>query len=236
MDKPDKNENDDPSEVLPDDQLYLVLVSSNGGADLEATQLTSFAQAKSMLLQVRLASITWVPSVVWLHISCATSLQSVLGWQALARCSCLSKLAPMTGWLQVALTLAVAEECLEFEHRDLHWGNLLLEKLPARCPSLSFTLRGEAFEVQSHGLRARLIDFTLSRMRHLDGGEQALCCDLDAPDRVWLFDKMPASDKSRVRSARPARNPHPHHRCKTDSHTCSQHMCSSKDTTAEATR
>ena len=30
--------------------------------------------------------------------------------------------------LQVALTVGVAEEACQFEHRDLHWGNLLIRR------------------------------------------------------------------------------------------------------------
>ena len=33
--------------------------------------------------------------------------------------------------LQTVLALAVAEEAVQFEHRDLHWGNLLINRVPA---------------------------------------------------------------------------------------------------------
>lgn len=37
--------------------------------------------------------------------------------------------------VQVALTLAVGEEAAGFEHRDLHWGNLLISRAaPATAP------------------------------------------------------------------------------------------------------
>lgn len=41
---------------------------------------------------------------------------------------------------QVALTVAVAEEAAQFEHRDLHWGNLLVRRVPASQP-LPFRFR-----------------------------------------------------------------------------------------------
>jgi serine/threonine-protein kinase haspin len=37
------------------------------------------------------------------------------------------------------MALAAAEEACEFEHRDLHWGNLMLR--PAATLEASFTLR-----------------------------------------------------------------------------------------------
>lgn len=32
--------------------------------------------------------------------------------------------------MQTVLALAVAEEAVQFEHRDLHWGNLLIRRVP----------------------------------------------------------------------------------------------------------
>jgi len=48
---------------------------------------------------------------------------------------------------QVALTLAIAEEAVEFEHRDLHWGNVLVR--PAESVSVAVRLRGVNIEVRA---------------------------------------------------------------------------------------
>ena len=54
---------------------------------------------------------------------------------------------------QVAYGLAVSEAALEFEHRDLHWGNVLVA--PASNAMLEYTVEGE--EVQ---LSTQVIVFT----------------------------------------------------------------------------
>ncbi|KAG7165818.1 Serine/threonine-protein kinase haspin-like [Homarus americanus] len=65
--------------------------------------------------------------------------------------------------LAIAYSLAVAEEELEFEHRDLHWGNVLVSQ--TREAVLDFKLKEESFTLRTHGLKATVIDFTLSRMK-----------------------------------------------------------------------
>lgn len=64
---------------------------------------------------------------------------------------------------QTALGLAVAENALEFEHRDLHWGNVLICKTGDQF--VESTLQGEKKLVPSQGVRVSLIDFTLSRLK-----------------------------------------------------------------------
>ncbi len=94
----------------------------------------------------------------------------------------------MSIFFQTALSLAVAEECLEFEHRDLHIGNLLIDKCPAHetirlvtlpasfrsralgciraLPShFRYVLNGKEFILKSHGVRVSIIDFNNSRIR-----------------------------------------------------------------------
>lgn len=57
----------------------------------------------------------------------------------------------------------MAEEALEFEHRDLHIGNVLVKKSTHK--STNYRLLGTDYKVENHGVEACIIDFTLSRLR-----------------------------------------------------------------------
>jgi serine/threonine-protein kinase haspin len=69
---------------------------------------------------------------------------------------------------QTAVALGVAEKCYQFEHRDLHWGNILLA--PTTEKEFTYLLAGKTITVPTYGVKATIIDFTLSRMVY-DG-----CC------------------------------------------------------------
>jgi serine/threonine-protein kinase haspin len=84
--------------------------------------------------------------------------------------------------LQVALALAVAEDSLAFEHRDLHWGNVMLR--PAAGSHVTARLRGSTLRAATCGAEVTLIDFTASRLQ-TPGGDVAFC-DLEAEE--GLFD------------------------------------------------
>jgi hypothetical protein len=64
---------------------------------------------------------------------------------------------------QVTVSLAVAEEALEFEHRDLHQGNLLLTNVVAFTPKYTFE-GGKVVVLPESTLEVDIIDFTLSRL------------------------------------------------------------------------
>ena len=85
--------------------------------------------------------------------------------------------------LQVAATLAVAEDSCQFEHRDLHWGNVLVNRTPG-IPPAKHTLRGVQCTADTEGLSVIVIDFTLSRMQP-SGGGAVLCCDLEADPAIF---------------------------------------------------
>ena len=68
-------------------------------------------------------------------------------------------------FLQIAHALAVSERALEFEHRDLHWGNILVKECEAN-PEDTVLFRvslEETYSVQSAGVLATVIDCSLSR-------------------------------------------------------------------------
>ncbi|GMN44113.1 hypothetical protein TIFTF001_013304 [Ficus carica] len=89
--------------------------------------------------------------------------------------------------LQVTAALAVAEAAYEFEHRDLHWGNVLLSR--SDSVTVEFNLEGKKMFVKTFGLLVSIIDFTLSR---INTGDDILFLDLSSDP--YLF-KGPVGDK-----------------------------------------
>ncbi|KAK1277493.1 hypothetical protein QJS04_geneDACA015811 [Acorus gramineus] len=75
--------------------------------------------------------------------------------------------------VQVTAALAVAEVACEFEHRDLHWGNVLLVR--NESTKMEFKLEGRKICGKTFGISVSIIDFTLSR---INSGEAILFLDL----------------------------------------------------------
>ncbi|OON15201.1 hypothetical protein X801_09000 [Opisthorchis viverrini] len=65
---------------------------------------------------------------------------------------------------QIALSLAAAESALQFEHRDLHWHNILVR--PTRQWKLRYRVGGVSYSVFTEGIQVTIIDFTVSRLCH----------------------------------------------------------------------
>ncbi|XP_026280322.1 uncharacterized protein LOC113207823 [Frankliniella occidentalis] len=68
----------------------------------------------------------------------------------------------LAAFKQIAVSLAVAEKALNFEHRDLHWGNVLISCTKEK--TLHYVLNGESISIPSKGIEVSIIDFTLSRI------------------------------------------------------------------------
>ncbi|KAG0230728.1 hypothetical protein BGW42_000782 [Actinomortierella wolfii] len=93
---------------------------------------------------------------------------------------------------QLGLLLATREqEPFRFEHRDLHWGNILVTETNERSISLDATLAPSSHHEKKHtpghsgtvnvptfGIRAQIIDYTLARV-NTGLGKQALYMDLE---------------------------------------------------------
>ncbi|XP_072379922.1 uncharacterized protein Haspin [Diabrotica undecimpunctata] len=91
---------------------------------------------------------------------------------------------------QVALGLAIAEEELQFEHRDLHWGNVLISTVETN-KIVSFTLENKTYNIPTIGVEVAIIDYTLSRIEH-DGvvifNDLGLDPDLFTAEGDYQFD------------------------------------------------
>ncbi|XP_061400769.1 serine/threonine-protein kinase haspin homolog [Musca vetustissima] len=69
---------------------------------------------------------------------------------------------------QIIFALAVGEDVYEFEHRDLHWGNVLIAKTDQKY--FSYKIKGQSVNLASKGVQVTIIDYTLSRITYGD------CC------------------------------------------------------------
>ncbi|XP_036307691.1 serine/threonine-protein kinase haspin isoform X2 [Pipistrellus kuhlii] len=81
---------------------------------------------------------------------------------------------------QITASLAVAEASLHFEHRDLHWGNVLLKKTSLK--EVHYTLSGKTGAIPTCGLQVNIIDYTLSRLER-DG--VVVFCDISMDEGLF---------------------------------------------------
>ncbi|XP_017527100.1 serine/threonine-protein kinase haspin [Manis javanica] len=81
---------------------------------------------------------------------------------------------------QITASLAVAEASLHFEHRDLHWGNVLIKKTSLK--KLQYTLNGKMSTIPTCGLQVSIIDYTLSRLER-DG--IVVFCDISMDEDLF---------------------------------------------------
>ncbi|KHN83051.1 Serine/threonine-protein kinase haspin [Toxocara canis] len=84
-------------------------------------------------------------------------------------------------FVQITLSLAIAERVFFFEHRDLHVGNILIQAVPTQTP-VQFVYRGQTMFVRSHGVKASIIDFSLSR---INKGRAVIRTDLAADEDLF---------------------------------------------------
>uniref|UniRef100_A0A665VR16 non-specific serine/threonine protein kinase n=1 Tax=Echeneis naucrates TaxID=173247 RepID=A0A665VR16_ECHNA len=82
---------------------------------------------------------------------------------------------------QVTAALAVAEEELQFEHRDLHWGNVLVKT--TKLKTWSFLLNGVTHSVETKGVLVRIIDYSLSRLAIDD---LTVSCDISKDEELFM--------------------------------------------------
>ncbi|XP_056266190.1 uncharacterized protein haspin isoform X2 [Pseudoliparis swirei] len=82
---------------------------------------------------------------------------------------------------QVTAALAVAEQELHFEHRDLHWGNVLVKTTTQKRGS--FLLNGAAHSLETKGVLVRIIDYSLSR---LEIDDLTLSCDISNDEELFM--------------------------------------------------
>ncbi|KRZ18314.1 Serine/threonine-protein kinase haspin, partial [Trichinella zimbabwensis] len=81
---------------------------------------------------------------------------------------------------QIILTLGILEKELEFEHRDLHIGNILIS--PWSHETIDYVIDDKPVSLQSAGIIVHIIDFTLSRIKK---GGNMIFLDLSTDEELF---------------------------------------------------
>ncbi|MGH0134626.1 UNVERIFIED_CONTAM: hypothetical protein FKN15_023541 [Acipenser sinensis] len=82
---------------------------------------------------------------------------------------------------QVTASLAVAEQALCFEHRDLHWGNILVKK--TNLKEGKYTINGTTHNIVTNGVHINIIDYTISRLE-IEG--LTVSCDISTDEQLFM--------------------------------------------------
>ncbi|MES1904797.1 MAG: Serine/threonine-protein kinase haspin, partial [Paramarteilia canceri] len=82
----------------------------------------------------------------------------------------------------VCAAMAMAEKKLNFEHRDLHWGNILCQKTETKYLEIAYT-ENATLKINCFGINVTIIDFSLSSIK-------TPCFDIgtDLADEVSFFE------------------------------------------------
>jgi serine/threonine-protein kinase haspin len=92
-------------------------------------------------------------------------IQQLFGGINLWKCLKLKPKEALSVVSQVISSIAIAEHAIEFEHRDLHPGNILIDK--TNYQYIDYCLNGNCFQVKLHGHRVTIIDTTFSRSKSI---------------------------------------------------------------------
>jgi serine/threonine-protein kinase haspin len=89
--------------------------------------------------------------------------QQLFGGTNLWKCPKLKPEEALSIVSQVICSIAIAENAIEFEHRDLHPGNILIDRTDDQY--IDYCLNGKCFQLKLHGYRVTIIDTTFSRSK-----------------------------------------------------------------------
>ena len=65
-------------------------------------------------------------------------------------------------WIK-SIRLAVILQAFQFEHRDMHRGNILVKR--TNQEHIYFRLDGVEYSIKSYGVMATVVDYTFSRIK-----------------------------------------------------------------------